>query len=68
MVEKDCSNIVEMSIQREETPPGLIGPDFDLVIIPSRDEQRLCLVKVDTSDWPIMFFKTVDQCAHTIVP
>ena len=68
MMKEDCSNIVEMTIQCEETSSGLVRPDFDLVIIPTRDEQGLRLVKVDASDWPIMFLESVNQCAHTIVP
>jgi len=61
-------NIVEMAVQGEETPPRLIRPYFDLVVVSSGDEQWLCLMKVNTSDRTIMLFKSVDQRAHTIVP
>jgi hypothetical protein len=39
VVEEHGSNIVEMSIQREETPPCLIRPYFDFVIISTGNKQ-----------------------------
>ena len=68
MVEEDCSDIIQMSIEREETSPGLIRPDFDLVVVPSRDKEWLCLVKINAANWPVMLLEPIDQCAHAVVP
>lgn len=67
-MEEDRSDVVQMPIQREDTPPRLIRPHLDLVIIPPRNEERLGFVEVDASDWSIMLFEAVDKCPHTIVP
>lgn len=68
VVEENRANIVQMAIEGEEAPPTLVRPDFDLVVIPPRYEQRLSLVEIDTPDWPIMLLESVYQRAHTIVP
>ena len=68
VVEEDRANIVQMAVEREQTPPTLVGPYFDLVVVPSRYKQRLCLVEINAPDWSIMLLEAIDQCAHTIVP
>ena len=35
MVEEHCPHIVQVAIEREETPASLIRPDLNLVIISS---------------------------------
>lgn len=37
VMEVDCSNIVEMAIEGVVASPRLVVPDFDLVIVTSRD-------------------------------
>lgn len=59
VVEEDGADVVEMAIQGEQTPPGLIGPDLDLVIITARDEEGLGLMKVDTPDRAVVLFEAV---------
>jgi len=67
-MEEDCANVIQMAIQSEKASSCLIRPDLDLVIITSRDEEWLCLMKVDTSNGSVMFFESVDQSSHTIIP
>lgn len=67
-MEEDGPDIVQMAIEREETPPALIRPDLDLIIISTRHKQGLCLVKVDASYGAIVLFKAVYQGAHAIIP
>ena len=68
MVEEDRAHVVQMPIESEQTSPCLIRPHLDLVIIPSRHEQGLCLVEVNPSDRSIMLFEAVYKCSHTVVP
>lgn len=68
MVKEDCTNVIQMSIQRKQTSACLIRPDFDLVIISTGHEEGLCLVEVNSANWPIVFLEPVDQCAHTVIP
>ena len=68
MVEKDCANIIQMSIQGKQTSPSLIGPDLDLVIVSTGNEEGLCLVEVDSSYWPIVLLESINQCSHAVVP
>ena len=41
---------------------------LDLVVIASRNEQRLVLVEVHATDWAIMLVKSIDESPHAIVP
>ena len=68
MVEKDRPHIIQMAVQGEEAPSRLVGPYFYLVVIASRDEERLGFVKINASNRPVVFFETVDESAHTVVP
>lgn len=40
-MEEDGSNVVQVTVQGEQTPPGLVRPDLDLVVVTTRDEQGL---------------------------
>jgi hypothetical protein len=59
-MEEDGSNIIEMAIEGEKASSGLVRPDFDLVIVTARDEKRLCLVEVDTTDGTIMLLEAIN--------
>lgn len=67
-MEEDCADVVKMAIEGEQTSSCLVVPDLDLVVIAARNEQRLCLVEVDSSNWAVVLFKSVDQGSHAIVP
>ena len=67
-MEEDRPHIIEMSIESEETSSRLIGPHLNLVVIPSRDEERLCLVEVDAAHRAVMLFEAIDESAHAVVP
>lgn len=67
-MEENGSDIVEMAVKGEQATSCLIRPDLDLVVVATRDEEGLCLVEVNTTNWSIMFFESIDQCSHTIVP
>ena len=68
MVKEDSSNVVEVTIECEETSSGLVGPYFDLVVVSSRNEERLCFMEINTADWSIVFLEAVYQGAHPVVP
>ena len=68
VVEKYCSYVVQVPIEGKKATSGLVGPDFDLVIIPTRYEERLCLVKVNPPDWAVMFLESIDQRSHAVIP
>lgn len=44
MVEEHGSDIVQMAVESKETSPGLVRPDLDLVVVASRNEERLLFV------------------------
>jgi hypothetical protein len=68
MMEEYCANIIQMSSQGEQASLGIVVPNFDSVIISSRYEHRLCLMKVYTSNRAIMFLETINKSSHTVVP
>lgn len=67
-MEINCSDVIEMAIEGEEAASRLQRPNLDLVIVTSRDEEGLCFMEVDAADGTIMFFESIDQCSHTVVP
>lgn len=68
MMEKDRPDIVEVPIEGKEAPSSLIRPDFDLVVVTTRNEEWLSLVKVDPTNRSIVLLESVNQCPHSIVP
>jgi hypothetical protein len=68
VVEEDSAHVIEVTVQREQAPPRLVGPYLNLVIVSTRNEDGLRFMEIDASYWPIMFFKPVDKCAHAIIP
>jgi hypothetical protein len=68
VMEEDSADIVEMAIEGEEAATSLERPDLDLVVVTTGNEERLCLVEVDTSYRTVVFFEAVNQSAHAVVP
>lgn len=57
-----------MAIQCEKTSPGLVIPDFDLVVVTPGDEEGLGRVKVNASNRTIVLFESVNESSHAIIP
>lgn len=68
MVEEDGSDIVEVAVQGEQASPGLIRPNLNLVIVTARDEEGLGVVEIDSSDWTVVLFESINQGPHAVVP
>ena len=67
-MEENGADVVQMTIQRKKTSPCLVGPDLDLVVIASGDEEGLGLVEVDAANRSVVFFESINEGSHTIVP
>lgn len=67
-MEENGAHVIQVTVQCEKTPPSLIVPDLDLVVITAGHKQGLGRVKVDASDGAIVFFKSVNECSHAVVP
>lgn len=67
-MEENGSDVVKMAVEGEQAASRLVRPDLDLVIVATRYEQGLCLMKVDSTDWSIVLLESVDQGTHTVVP
>lgn len=67
-MEENRSHIIQVAIQCEQAPPGLVVPNLDLVIVTSGHKQGLGWVEVNTANWTIVFFKSVDKSSHAVVP
>jgi hypothetical protein len=57
-----------MAIQCEQTPPGLVVPDLNLVVVTTRHEQGLSRVEIDSSNGAIVFFKAINESPHAVIP
>ena len=68
MVEENGPNVVQVAIEGEETSSALIRPDLDLVVVPTRYKQRLCLMEVYASNRPIVLLEPFYQGSHAIIP
>ena len=67
-MEKYGTNVIEMSVQGKKASSRLVAPDFDLVVVASRHEDRLCFVKVNSSDRTIVLLETINESSHAIIP
>ena len=74
-MEKHSAHIIQMAVQGEETAASLVVPDFDLVVIATRDEQRLGGVERDASyrSYMKLLFEScchllLDVCVHSALP
>lgn len=68
MVEKDGPDVIQMSVESEEASSCLIRPDLDFVVVTTGNEERLCLMEVNATHWSIVFFESVYECPHSVVP
>jgi len=68
VVKEDCADVIQMAVQGEETSARLVRPHLNLVVVTTRHEKWLCLVKVDASYWSIVFFEAVNESSHSVVP
>lgn len=68
MVKEHRSHVVQMAVQGEETSSSLIRPYFDFVVVSTRNEERLCLMKVDASYGTIMLLESIDKGPHPVIP
>jgi hypothetical protein len=50
MVELDCAHVIDVTVQREHALFGLVAPYLDQVVVTTRHENRLGIMKVDSSD------------------
>lgn len=60
MMEKRCTDIIQVPEQCEQAAPKFVIPNLNLIIIASRDEQWLLLMEVNATHWTIMFIKFVN--------
>jgi hypothetical protein len=67
MVELHSANVVEVTKQSKQATSFLIVPHLDLVIVATRDEQRLIWVKADTSNRTYTLFLVSRQYVVNIV-
>lgn len=56
VVKERCSNVIQMTEQREKTLSLLIVPDFDFVVVTTRHKQWLLTMKRYTTNRPYEFF------------
>ena len=68
MMEEYCPHVIQMAIQSEKTPPCLITPHLDLVVITCGHEEGLRWVEVDASNGAIVFFESINEGTHAIIP
>jgi hypothetical protein len=68
MVKLDSSDVIQMSKKSKQTPMQLVVPDLDFVIISSRYEERLRIVKMYTANRSIVLVEAIDESSHPEVP
>ncbi len=60
VVELNRPNVVQVPQQREKAAAQLVVPYLDFVIISARDNERLNLVKINTTNRAIMLVKSLE--------
>jgi hypothetical protein len=64
----DGANIIQMTQEGKETTAQFVIPYFDLVVITTGYNERICQVKVDATDGSIVLFKTINDGSDPIIP
>ena len=57
-----------MTQQSEEAAAQFVIPDFDFVIVASRDNQGIMEVKIHAADGTVVFFEAVYDGADAVIP
>lgn len=60
VVKEDSPNVVQVPGEGEKALPRFVIPDPDLVVVTSRNEERLRVVEVYSTYWTIMLFEPVE--------
>jgi hypothetical protein len=68
MVEENGAHVVQVTVQGKQTPPSLGAPDFDLVVVASRNKQGLGRVEIDSSNGSVVLFESVNERSHAVIP
>jgi len=58
-MEESSPNVIQMSQQSEQASLLFVVPNFDFVIITTRDEKWLLCMEVNSTNWTIMLVKFV---------
>lgn len=67
-MEENGSDVIEMAVEGEEAAAGLVGPNLDLIVVTARDEEGLRPVEVNSAHRTIVFFESINQCSHAVIP
>lgn len=67
-MELDRADVVKVPMECEEAAMCLVVPHLNLVIVTSRDEERLGLVEVNAADGAVVLVEAVEERAHAVVP
>lgn len=57
-----------MAQQGEKASAQFVVPYLDFVIVTSTDNQRICFVEIDATDWSIVLFEAIDDGTDSIIP
>jgi hypothetical protein len=68
VMEYGRTNVIYVSEKCEDALPLNVVPNFDFVIVASGYENRLLIVKANTSNGSVVFFEFFEQSTHTVVP
>ena len=62
------ADVIQVTQEGKETAAQLVVPDFDLVVISTRDNQGVGQVKINSTDGSIVLFKSINDSADPIIP
>eukprot|EP00963_Diacronema_lutheri_P008926 scaffold776_cov347-Pavlova_lutheri.AAC.124 len=62
------SDVIQVAKQGKQAASKFVVPDFDLIIVSTRHEQRLGSMKVDPPHRAIVLVESIDERSHAVVP
>lgn len=68
VMELNSSDVIQMPEKVEQAPSGLVVPYFDLVVISTRDEKRLCGMERDSANGTVVLLELVNERSVSVVP
>ena len=62
------ADVVQVAEEGKEASAEFVVPYFDFVVVTARGDEGFEEVEVDSADWAVVFFETIDYGSDAVVP
>jgi hypothetical protein len=62
------ADIIQVTEKGEETATEFVIPHFNFVVVTAGNDEGLEEMEINTADWTVMLFESIDYCSHAVIP